>query len=54
MCKKSVGVKVGVGMGDMGMGNSFQSKKQTEDRGEAEREDSKAGKGLEKITGGPI
>ena len=36
------------------MGNSIQSKKQREDIREAEREASKAGQGLEKITGGPI
>lgn len=36
------------------MGNSFPREKQTEDLGEAEGEASKAGKGLEKITGGPI
>lgn len=39
------------------MDNLFQSKKQTKkkkDAREAERETSKAGKRLEKITGGPV
>lgn len=53
MCKKSV-CGGGSRYGGCGMGNSFPSKKQTEDGGEAEREASNAGKGLEKITGGPI
>lgn len=42
--------------GRSGMGNSFQSERQIERRyrGSTEREASKDGKGLEKITGEPI